>query len=131
GEKTPSQPPTLVPTTVEADDIILQDTIQLSLDEQKSRDELEAKQNLQQVEEYLMVEEIEKLLKGAENVENLEVNSSTLRQEDTQNILGTRLEPRTNKQSPEVEITVEVQPVNINEEEEESAKDDYELKLRE
>ncbi|GJT49118.1 hypothetical protein Tco_0975275 [Tanacetum coccineum] len=33
-------------------------------------------------------------------------------------------------ESPEVEITAEVQPVNINEEEEESTEDDYELKRR-
>ncbi|GKB81738.1 hypothetical protein Tco_0948633 [Tanacetum coccineum] len=38
-------PPTPILTTAEADDIILQDTIQLSLAEQKSHDELEAKQN--------------------------------------------------------------------------------------
>ncbi|GJZ32551.1 hypothetical protein Tco_0577987 [Tanacetum coccineum] len=36
-------------------------TIQLSLAEQKSHDELEAKQNVQKVEEHLIVEEIEKL----------------------------------------------------------------------
>nr|GEU81224.1 ribonuclease H-like domain-containing protein [Tanacetum cinerariifolium] len=35
-------PPTLIPTTAEADDTILQDIIQLSLAEQKSHDELEA-----------------------------------------------------------------------------------------
>ncbi|GJX78228.1 hypothetical protein Tco_0325039 [Tanacetum coccineum] len=77
-------PPTPIPTTVEVDDIILQDTIELSLAEQKSHDELEAK-----------------------------------------------LDPGSDKESPEVEISVEVQPVNINEEEEESAEDDYELKQRE
>ncbi|GKC79079.1 hypothetical protein Tco_1129853 [Tanacetum coccineum] len=54
-------------------------TIQLSLAEQKSRDELEAKQNVQKVKEHLIAEEIEKLVEGAENVENVEVNSSTLR----------------------------------------------------
>ncbi|GKB79402.1 hypothetical protein Tco_0946297 [Tanacetum coccineum] len=78
-------PPTPIPTTVEADDIILQDTIQLSLTEQKSRDELEAKQNVQKVEEHLIAEEIEKLVEGIENVENVEVDSSTLRQNDNQN----------------------------------------------
>ncbi|GKE51242.1 hypothetical protein Tco_1486398, partial [Tanacetum coccineum] len=41
------------------------------------------------------------------------------------------VEPRRNKESPEVEITAEVQPININEDEEESAEDDYELKRRE
>ncbi|GKB13374.1 hypothetical protein Tco_0847297 [Tanacetum coccineum] len=85
-------PPTSIPTTTEADDIILQDTIQLSLAEQKSRDELEAKQNIQQVEEHLIAEEIEKLVEGAENVKNVEVDSFTLRQDDTQIVPGTRLE---------------------------------------
>ncbi|GKD87835.1 hypothetical protein Tco_1358989 [Tanacetum coccineum] len=84
-------PPTLIPKTDEADDIILQDIIQLSLTEQK-------------------------------------INSSTLRQDDTQIIPGTRLETRSDKESPKVEITAKVQPVNINEEEEESAEDDYEWK---
>ncbi|GKE13825.1 hypothetical protein Tco_1421402 [Tanacetum coccineum] len=92
-------PPTPIPTTAEADDIILRDTIQLSLAEQKSRDKLEAQQNVQK--------------------------------DDTQTIPDTMLEPRSNKESPEVEITAEVQPVNINEEEEESIEDDYELKRME
>ncbi|GKC40468.1 hypothetical protein Tco_1052852 [Tanacetum coccineum] len=97
---------------------------------EKSRDELEAKQNVQKVEEHLIAKEIEKLVDRAENIENVEDDSSTLRQDDTKNILGTRLEPRSNKKSLEVEITVELQPVNINEEEEESVEDDYELKRR-
>ncbi|GJR97928.1 hypothetical protein Tco_0270102 [Tanacetum coccineum] len=121
-------PPTPIPTTTKADDIILQDTIQLSLAEQKSDDELEAKKNIQKVEEHLIAEEIEKLVEGTENVENAEVDSSTLRQNDNQNDPGTRLEPRSNKECPKVEITVKVQPVNTIEEEDESAEDDYELK---
>ncbi|GKA83534.1 hypothetical protein Tco_0805129 [Tanacetum coccineum] len=100
-------PPTPMPTTAEADDIIVQDTIQLSLVEQKSHDELEAKPNVQKVEEHLIAEEIEKLVEGTENVENVEVDSSTLRQNDNQNDPGTRLEPKSNKESPEVEITAE------------------------
>ncbi|GKF26050.1 hypothetical protein Tco_0081944, partial [Tanacetum coccineum] len=77
--------------------------------------------------EHLIAEEIENLVEGSENVENVEVNSSTLRQDDTQTILGTRLEPRSDKESLKVEITAELQPVNINEKEEESAEDDYEF----
>ncbi|GJU31633.1 hypothetical protein Tco_1175222 [Tanacetum coccineum] len=124
-------PPTPIPTADEADDIILQDTIQLSLAEQKSHEELKAKQNKDKAKEHLMAEEIEKLVEGTENVEENEVDSSTPRQNDNQNDLGTRLEPRSNKESPEVEITAAVQPVNVNEEEEGSAEDDYELKRRE
>ncbi|GJZ28617.1 hypothetical protein Tco_0573264 [Tanacetum coccineum] len=67
-------------------------------------------------------------LKGTKNVEG---DSLIPRNDDDQNILGTRLEPRSDKESPEVEITVVVQPVNVNEKEGESADDEYELKRRE
>nr|GEV80845.1 hypothetical protein [Tanacetum cinerariifolium] len=56
--------PTPIPTTDEADDPVLQDTLQVSLAEQKSREELKAKQNEEQVKEHLMAEEIEKLVEG-------------------------------------------------------------------
>ncbi|GJR20797.1 hypothetical protein Tco_0969324 [Tanacetum coccineum] len=97
----------------------------------KSHDKLKAKQNVQKVKEHLIAEEIEKLVEGAENVENVEVDSSTFRKDDTQTVLGTRLDPKSDKESLKVEITAELQPVNINEEEEESTEDDYELKRRE
>ncbi|GJV39738.1 hypothetical protein Tco_1418178 [Tanacetum coccineum] len=124
--------PTPILTTDEADDIILQDTIQLSLAEQKSHEDLKTKQNEEKVKEHLMAKEIKKLVEGTENVEeNVEVDSPTLRKNDNQNDPDTRLEPRSNKESPEVEITVVVQLVNVIEEEEESAEDDYELRRRE
>ncbi|GKC07036.1 hypothetical protein Tco_0998646, partial [Tanacetum coccineum] len=85
-----------------ADDIIFQDTLQLSLAEQKSHEELEAKENEERVKEHLMVEEIDKLVEGTKNAENVEV-----------------------------ELAAAEQPVNVNEEEEESTEDDYELKQRE
>ncbi|GKE27409.1 hypothetical protein Tco_1442793, partial [Tanacetum coccineum] len=47
-------------------------TIQLSIAEQKIRDELKAKKNVEKVEEHLKVKEIEKLVEGTENVENNE-----------------------------------------------------------
>nr|GFA31886.1 hypothetical protein [Tanacetum cinerariifolium] len=59
------------------------------------------------IKEHLIAEEIEKLVKRVENVKNVKVNSSTLRQDDTQNILGTRLELRSDKESSKVEITTE------------------------
>ncbi|GJR15466.1 hypothetical protein Tco_0798118 [Tanacetum coccineum] len=91
-------PPTSIPTTNEADDLVLQDTLQVSLAKQKSHEELEAKQNVEIVKEHLMAEEIEKLVEGTKNVEK----------------------------------TADIsQPVNVIEEEEESAEDDYELKIRE
>nr|GEX02025.1 hypothetical protein [Tanacetum cinerariifolium] len=48
---------------------------------------------------YLIAKEIEKFVEGAENVENVEVNSSTLWKDDTQTITGTWLEPRSDKES--------------------------------
>nr|GEU32917.1 integrase, catalytic region, zinc finger, CCHC-type, peptidase aspartic, catalytic [Tanacetum cinerariifolium] len=60
------------------------------LAEHKSHDELEAQQTVQKVEEHLIAEETEKLAEGAENVKKVEVNSSTLRQDVTQTIPGTR-----------------------------------------
>ncbi|GJY54760.1 hypothetical protein Tco_0446424, partial [Tanacetum coccineum] len=62
-------PPTPILTTAKANDILLQDTIQLSLAEQKSHDEVKAKQNVKKVEEHLIAKEIEKLVEGTENVE--------------------------------------------------------------
>ncbi|GJV06391.1 hypothetical protein Tco_1344047 [Tanacetum coccineum] len=61
------------------------------------------------------------------------------RMNDEPNIPGTRLEPRSDKESPEVEITndeeVEITnvviPVNVNEEEDEITDEVYELKRRE
>nr|GEX59154.1 hypothetical protein [Tanacetum cinerariifolium] len=69
----------------------IDDTIQLSLAEQKSHEELEAKQNKEKVKENLMAEEIKKLVKGMENIEeNVEVDRSTIRKNNNQNDLGTR-----------------------------------------
>nr|GEX56541.1 hypothetical protein [Tanacetum cinerariifolium] len=76
-------------------------------------------------------DDTEKLVEGTENVGANEVDSSTRRQNDNQNYPSTRLEPNRNKESLEVEITAKVQPVNVNEEDEESAEDDYKLKRRE
>ncbi|GJW90098.1 hypothetical protein Tco_0167651 [Tanacetum coccineum] len=79
-----------------------------------------------------MAEAIEKLVEGIENVEeNIEVDSSTLRQNDSQNDPNTRLEPKSNNESSKVEIIAAEQLVNVIEEEEVSAEDDYELRRKE
>ncbi|GJX23387.1 hypothetical protein Tco_0227832 [Tanacetum coccineum] len=101
------------------------------LAEQKSLEELEAEHHEEKVKDHLMAEEIEKLVEGAKNVEEHEVDSTTLRKNENQIDPGTRLEVRSDKESPEVKITIAEQPINVNEEEEESAEDDYELKRRE
>ncbi|GKF78970.1 hypothetical protein Tco_0234538 [Tanacetum coccineum] len=67
-------PPAPVPSTKKADEMILQDMIQ-----------------------HLATEEIEKLVEDLENV----YDSSPPRHDDT-SILDTRLEPRSDKESPEV-----------------------------
>ncbi|GJR09588.1 retrovirus-related pol polyprotein from transposon TNT 1-94 [Tanacetum coccineum] len=128
-------PPAPVPTVDKADEMILQDTLQVSLAEHKSREEQEARENVELVNKHLASVEIEKMVEGPENV----IDDSSIPRNDDQNIPGTRLEPRSDKESPEVEITndeeVEITnvviPVNVNEEEEEITDEVYELKRRE
>ncbi|GJV65831.1 hypothetical protein Tco_1476659 [Tanacetum coccineum] len=105
----------------------------VSLAEQKSHEELKATQNVEKVKENLIAEEIEKLVEGSKNVdETVEDTSSPLRNDDNQSDLDTRLEPRSDKEIPEVHNIADIsQPMNIIEEEEESAEDDYELRRRE
>ncbi|GJV06646.1 hypothetical protein Tco_1344302 [Tanacetum coccineum] len=116
-------PPAPVPTVDKADEMILQDTLQVSLAEHKSQEEQEARENVELVNEHLASVEIEKMVEGPENV----IDDSSIPRNSDQNILGTRLEPMSDKESPEVEITndeeVEITNVvihvNANEEEEE------------
>nr|GEZ18572.1 hypothetical protein [Tanacetum cinerariifolium] len=87
-----------------------------------------AAENIEKVKENLAAKEIEKMVEGTENVDADEFVNSIL---NSQNDPGTRLDPGSYKESPEVEITAIVQPVNVIEEEDESVEDDYELKRRE
>ncbi|GKB02972.1 hypothetical protein Tco_0831061 [Tanacetum coccineum] len=133
-------PPAPVPTTEKADEMILQDMIQVSLAEQKSHEEQEARENVALVYEHLAAEEIEKLVEESENVDD----SSPTRHDDT-SIPGTRIEPRSDKESPEVEIDQEkeeettkdtevepniVIPVNVDDEEDEITDEVFELRRR-
>ncbi|GJU21016.1 hypothetical protein Tco_1154358 [Tanacetum coccineum] len=116
-------PPAPVPTIDKADEMILQDTLQVSLAEHKSQEEQEARENVELVNKHLASKEIEKMMEGSEIV----IDDSLPPRNDEPNIPDTRLEPRSDKESPEVEITndekVEITnfviPVNVNEEEEE------------
>ncbi|GJS99722.1 retrovirus-related pol polyprotein from transposon TNT 1-94 [Tanacetum coccineum] len=72
-------PPAPVPTTKKADEMILQDMIQVSLAEQKSHEEQEARENVALVVKHLAAEEIEKLVEESENVDD----SSPTRHDDT------------------------------------------------
>ncbi|GJV99565.1 hypothetical protein Tco_1554817 [Tanacetum coccineum] len=143
-------PPVPVPSAEKADEMILQDMIQVSLAEHKSREEQEARENVALVYEHLAAEEIEKLVEDPENVDD----SSPPRHDDT-SIPGTRLEPRSDKESPEVEIVQEkeeettkdtevepdkdtpmvdvtniVPPVNVDDEEDEITDEVFELRRR-
>ncbi|GJW29783.1 hypothetical protein Tco_0046658 [Tanacetum coccineum] len=128
-------PPVPVPTVEKADEMILQDTLQVSLAEHRSREEQEARVNMELVNKHLASKEIEKLVEGSENV----INDSLPPKNDEPQILGTRLELMSDKERPEVEITndeeVEVTNVvihvNVNEEEDEITNEVYELKRRE
>ncbi|GJU77181.1 retrovirus-related pol polyprotein from transposon TNT 1-94 [Tanacetum coccineum] len=99
----------------------------LSLAEHKSREEQEARENVELVNKHLASEEIEKMVDEPENV----IDDSLIPRNDDQNIPCTRLEPRSDKESLEVDITNVVIPVNVNEEEEEITDEVYELKRRE
>ncbi|GJR99229.1 hypothetical protein Tco_0315738 [Tanacetum coccineum] len=90
-------PPAPVPTTEKADEMILQDMIQVSLAEQKSREEQEARENVALVAEHLAAEEIVKLVEESENVDD----SLPTRHDDT-SIPGTRLEPRSDKEKDKI-----------------------------
>ncbi|GJU49190.1 hypothetical protein Tco_1218745 [Tanacetum coccineum] len=120
-------PPAPVLIVDKADEIILQYTLQVSLAEHKSREEQEARENVELVNKHLASVEIEKMVEELENV----IDDSPIPRNVDQNIPGTRLEPRSDKESPEVEITNVVILVNVNEEEEEITDEVYELKRRE
>ncbi|GJR85983.1 retrovirus-related pol polyprotein from transposon TNT 1-94 [Tanacetum coccineum] len=91
-------PPAPVPTVNKADEMILQDTLQVSLAEHKSREEQEARENVELVNKHFAFVEIEKM---------------------------------SDKESPDVETTNVVIPVNVNEKEEEITDEVYELKRME
>ncbi|GJV32224.1 retrovirus-related pol polyprotein from transposon TNT 1-94 [Tanacetum coccineum] len=97
-------PPALVPTVDKADGMILQDTLQVTLAEYKSREEQEAR----------------------ENVERNNALSSDPRSDFFKESPEVKI---TNNE--EVEITNVVIPINVNEEEEEITDEVYELKQRE
>ncbi|GJU13823.1 hypothetical protein Tco_1136219 [Tanacetum coccineum] len=127
-----------MPSAEKADEMILQDMLQVSLAEHKSCKEQEAIENVALVYEHLAAEEIEKLVEDSENVDD----SLPPRHDDT-SIPGTRLEPRSDKESPEVELVQEkeeettkdteveiVIPVNVDDEEDEITDEVFELKRR-
>ncbi|GKE85893.1 hypothetical protein Tco_1559635, partial [Tanacetum coccineum] len=127
-----------MPSAEKDDEMILQDMLQVSLTEHKSRKEQEARENVALVYEHLAAEEIEKLVEDPKNVDD----SSPPRHDDI-SIPGTRLEPRSDKESLKVEIVqeTEVEPdkdtpmvdvthVNVDDEEDEINDEVFELRRR-
>ncbi|GKF35206.1 hypothetical protein Tco_0108406, partial [Tanacetum coccineum] len=117
-------PPAPVPTVNKADEMILQDTLQVSLAEHKSREEKEARENVALVDEHLASKEIEKIVDGQENI----VDDSSIPRNDESNIPGTRIEPQSDKESPEVEIAKEKE-VEIAKEKEVEISKEKEMEL--
>nr|GEX08646.1 hypothetical protein [Tanacetum cinerariifolium] len=116
-----------IPMIDKADELILQDTLQVSLVKHKSRQKKEARENAALVEEHLASVEFKKMVEGQENV----IDDSSILGNAEHNNPGTRLEPKSDKESPEVEFTDVVIPVNVydtEEEEDEITDEVYKLK---
>ncbi|GJV51829.1 hypothetical protein Tco_1447570 [Tanacetum coccineum] len=80
------------------------------------------------VQEHLVDEELEQLLEGNENMDTDAFMDEVL---NSQEDLGTRIEPRSDKESPEVKKSADMLIIHDEEEEEGSARDKFELKRRE
>ncbi|GJY44375.1 hypothetical protein Tco_0432588 [Tanacetum coccineum] len=122
-------PPVPVPSTEKADEMILQDMIQVSLVEHKSREEQEARENvaLDGIPCNLAAEEIEKfLLEPRSDKESPEVEIVQEKEEETTK--DTEVEP--DKDTPMVDVTNIVPPVNVDDEEDEITDEVFELRRR-
>ncbi|GKE72645.1 hypothetical protein Tco_1534686, partial [Tanacetum coccineum] len=116
-------PPALVLTIDKADEMILQDTLQVSLAEHKSHEEQEARENVALVDEHLASEEIEKMVDEQENiVEIAKEKEVEITKEQEVEII---------KETSAVDITNIIIPVNVTNEDEEITDEVYELKRRE
>ncbi|GJS64178.1 hypothetical protein Tco_0678742 [Tanacetum coccineum] len=98
-ESTRLTPPALVPTVEKADEMILQDILQVSLAEHKSRKEQEARENMELVNKHLASEEIAKMVEGSENVidDSLPPRNDRTKIPDT----NTHIKEQVKKQVPE------------------------------
>nr|GEZ99402.1 hypothetical protein [Tanacetum cinerariifolium] len=131
--RTPSAPRSPTPK-VDASALTRSTVIRLHLPQQRSTRLTppapiltDARENVMLVEKHLASEEIEKMVDGQEHVGD----DSLIPKNDEHNILGTRLEPRSDKESPEVGIIDVIVHVNVYDEKEEEDKitnEVYELK---
>ncbi|GJT10394.1 hypothetical protein Tco_0857436 [Tanacetum coccineum] len=113
-------PPAPVLTVDKADEMILQDTLQVSLAEHKSHEEQEARENVALVDEHLTSKEIEKM--ESPEVEIAKEKEVEITQET---------EVEITQETPAVDITNVIIPVNVTDEDEEITDEVYELKRRE
>ncbi|GJY62733.1 hypothetical protein Tco_0464193 [Tanacetum coccineum] len=127
-------PPAPVPTVDKADEMLLQDTLEVSLVEHKSCEEQEARENVALVNDHLATIEIDKVVDDSENVvDDIHPLGMMMR------LFPALVDLQVNKASPEVDITKEndeditniVPPVNVDDEEDEITDEVYELKRRE
>ncbi|GKE46535.1 hypothetical protein Tco_1477793, partial [Tanacetum coccineum] len=91
---------------------------QLSLE--RSLVDLEAQQNVEKVLEHLIIEKIEMMVKGTNNVDEDEFMDEIF---NSQEVLGTRLELESHKESLKVKKSANVLIINDDDEEEESVGD--------
>ncbi|GJY60102.1 hypothetical protein Tco_0459994 [Tanacetum coccineum] len=105
-----------LPSAEKADEMILQDMIQVSLAEHKSREEQEARENVALVYEHLAAKEIEKLVEDPEN------------EKERRTYKGTDTEVEPDKDTPMVDVTNIVPPVNVDDEKDEITDEVFELR---
>ncbi|GJS21514.1 hypothetical protein Tco_0450146 [Tanacetum coccineum] len=121
-------PPIPVPSAEKADEMILQDMIQVSLVEHKSHEEQEARENVALVYEHLAAEEIEKLVKDLEMSDKESSEVEIVQEKEEETTKDTEVEP--DKDTPMVDVTNIVPPVNVDDEEDEITDEVFELRRR-
>ncbi|GJT72313.1 hypothetical protein Tco_1031599 [Tanacetum coccineum] len=108
-------PKTLISTAAEIDITNLDETIQMSIATQRIIKDFEARQNVEKVKDHMVDEELEQLREGTENVDvDAFMDDVFNSQEDP----GTKIEPKSDKESPKLEKDADM--VIINDEKEES-----------
>ncbi|GJZ21293.1 hypothetical protein Tco_0558332 [Tanacetum coccineum] len=126
-------PPALVPNVDKADEMILRDTLQVSLAEHKSREEQEARENVHcgLTSTWHLKEMIEpRSDKESPDVEIAKEKEVEISKEKEME-LTKEMEVEITQETPVVNITNVVIPVNVNDENEEIIDEVYELKTRE
>ncbi|GKD03644.1 hypothetical protein Tco_1178618, partial [Tanacetum coccineum] len=103
-----------MPSVEKADDMILQDTIQVSLAEDKSHEEQEARENVALIYEHLATEEIEKLPMSEKESSEVEI----VQEKEEETTKDTAVEP---------DIVI---PVNVDDKDDEITDEVFELRRR-